>query len=191
MLVAARGLHGGDDLAGDAELREVAEARLAVGAEVADRLVEADEPLLDQVLRVAAEHEVRRGLQADEAAITADQPLVGVRATPLGERDQVAVLKLWLSLSSRGRVRCRARTGGLGRYSHWSSIFGWNLWRPYLPWWAPSPLSDLQVEARPLVHPYVSPESKWAGHSSVNLVEARASSVAIRGLRPGALATPA
>ena len=42
VLVARRRLDRGDDLAGDAELGEVAEARLAVGAEVADRLVEAD-----------------------------------------------------------------------------------------------------------------------------------------------------
>src|ERR671919_796208 len=42
MLVAAGRLHRGDDLPGDAQLGEVAKARLAVGAEVPDRLVEAD-----------------------------------------------------------------------------------------------------------------------------------------------------
>jgi hypothetical protein len=41
VLVAGRGLDRGDDLAGDAELGEVAEARLAVGPVVANRLVEA------------------------------------------------------------------------------------------------------------------------------------------------------
>ena len=58
VLVAGRGLHRGDDLAGDAELGEVAEARLAVGAVVADRLVEAEQALLDQVVGLAPEQEV-------------------------------------------------------------------------------------------------------------------------------------
>jgi hypothetical protein len=53
VLVAGRRLHRGDDLPRDAELGEVAEARLAVRAEVADGLVEPDEPLLDEVVAVA------------------------------------------------------------------------------------------------------------------------------------------
>jgi len=62
VLVARRGLDRGDDLARDAQLREVAEARLAVGAEVADRLVQTDEAFLDEVVAVAAGEEVRRRL---------------------------------------------------------------------------------------------------------------------------------
>jgi hypothetical protein len=50
VLVAGRGLDGGDDLAGDAELREVAEAGLSIGAVVADRLVEAEQAFLNQVV---------------------------------------------------------------------------------------------------------------------------------------------
>src|SRR5919204_3200149 len=53
VLVARRGLHGRDDLARDAQLGEVAKARLPVRAVVADRLVEPDEPLLDEVVAVA------------------------------------------------------------------------------------------------------------------------------------------
>jgi hypothetical protein len=53
VLVAGRGLDRGDDLPGDAELGEVAEGRLAVGAVVADRLVEAEQAFLDQVVGLA------------------------------------------------------------------------------------------------------------------------------------------
>src|SRR3954463_10225528 len=98
MLVPARRLDGGDDLARDAELREVAEARLAVGSEVAHGLVEADEALLDEVLRLAAEQEVRRRLEPDEAAVALDDPLIRVGAAGLGERDEVGILKLGLRL---------------------------------------------------------------------------------------------
>ncbi len=47
--------------------------RLAVGAEVADRLVEADQAFLDEVLAVAAGQEVRRRLQPDEAVVAAHE----------------------------------------------------------------------------------------------------------------------
>ena len=46
VLVAGRGLDRGDDLARDAQLREVAERGLAVRPEIADRLVEADQAFL-------------------------------------------------------------------------------------------------------------------------------------------------
>ena len=94
VLVARRGLDGRDDLARDAELGEVAEARLAVGAEVADRLVEADQPLLDEVVGVAAGEEVRRGLQAHEAVVAPDEPVVCVAIALLGEGDQITILDL-------------------------------------------------------------------------------------------------
>jgi hypothetical protein len=77
VLVARSRLDGGDDLARDAQLREVAEARLAVGAVVADRLVEADQPLLDEVLAVAAREEVGGGLEPDEPLVAGEQPCVG------------------------------------------------------------------------------------------------------------------
>ncbi len=84
VLVAGRGLHRGDDLAGDAELGEVAEARLTIGPVVADRLVEAEQALLDQVVGLAAEQEVGGGLEADEAAVAADDRVVGVGPAILG-----------------------------------------------------------------------------------------------------------
>src|SRR4029077_3494933 len=72
VLVARRGLDRGDDLAGHAQLREAPERRPLLGPEVADRLVEADEPLLDEVLGVAAGEEVRARLEADETRVAAD-----------------------------------------------------------------------------------------------------------------------
>src|SRR4051812_7897009 len=104
VLVARRGLHRRDDLARDAELGEVAEARLAVGPVVADRLVEADEALLDEVVAVAAGEEVRRRLQADEAVVAADEPLVRRRIALLRERDEIAVIDLDLRLSVGGET---------------------------------------------------------------------------------------
>src|SRR6185437_641334 len=65
VLESGRGLDRRDDLARDTELGEAAERRLLVGAEVANRLVEADEPFLEQVVVVAAGEEVRARLQAD------------------------------------------------------------------------------------------------------------------------------
>ena len=112
VLVAGRGLHRGDDLAGDAELGEVAEARLAVGAVVADRLVEAEQAFLDQVVGLAAEQEVGRGLEADEAAVAADDRVVGVGAAVLGESDQIVIIKLRLRVSlgwSSGAVETARR----------------------------------------------------------------------------------
>src|SRR5207248_634677 len=137
-------LHRGDDLAGDAELGEVAEARLAVRAKVADRLVEAEEPLLDQVVGVAAEQEVRRRLQSHEAAVAPDDAIVRVGAPALGERDEIRVLKLRWSFwpASRGNGRTRRNDAGElvsgGRCGHRIPPFGRKPWRPYLPW-APSP----------------------------------------------------
>src|SRR6185503_9233330 len=104
VLVARRGLHGRDDLAGDAQLREVAEARLPVGPVVADRLVEADEALLDEVVAVAAGEEVRRRLQADEPVVPAHEALVRRVVALLGEGDEVSVIDLDLRLSVRGET---------------------------------------------------------------------------------------
>ena len=108
VLVAGGGLHGGDDLAGDAELGEVAKARLAVGAEVADGLVEAHQPLLDEVFGVSPGEEVGGGLQADEAVIAADETVVGVAVALLGQGDQEAILNLGFRVSGYGRFGPRA-----------------------------------------------------------------------------------
>src|SRR4051794_10431233 len=109
VLVARRRLHRGDDLPRDAQLREVAEARLAVGAVVADRLVEADEALLDQVVAVAAGQEVRRRLEAHEAVVAAHETLVRRRVALLGERDEVPVFYLDLTLRPCGDT-CHERS---------------------------------------------------------------------------------
>jgi hypothetical protein len=101
VLVAGRRLHRGDDLARDAELREVAERRLAVGPEVADRLVEADQALLDQVLAVAPDEEVGGRLEAHERGVAPNEAVVGVMASLPGEGEEVAILDLDLSLSLR------------------------------------------------------------------------------------------
>jgi hypothetical protein len=77
VLEAGRRLDRGDDLAGDAELREAAERRLLVGAEVAHRLVEADQALLQQIVGVAAGEEVRARLEADEAGVAANERVHG------------------------------------------------------------------------------------------------------------------
>src|ERR1700744_2588198 len=104
VLVAGRGLHRGDDLAGGAELGEVPEARLAVGAVVTDRLVKAEQALLDQVVGLAPEQEVRGGLKADESAVALDDRVVSVGPAVLREGDQIVIIKLTL------RVRpCRSR----------------------------------------------------------------------------------
>ena len=100
VLVARRRLDRGDDLPRDAELREVAEARLAIGAVVADRLVEADQALLDQIVAVATDEEVRRGLQTHEAVVAAHQTVVCRVVALLGKRDEVSIIDLYL------RLRC-------------------------------------------------------------------------------------
>src|SRR4051812_9379902 len=99
VLVAGRRLHRRDDLARDAQLREVAEARLAVGAVVANRLVEPDEPLLDEVVGVAADQEVGRRLEAHEAVVATDDPIIGIVPPSLGKRDEVVIIYLYLRLS--------------------------------------------------------------------------------------------
>ena len=96
VLVAGRGLDRGDDLARDAELRERAEGRVLVGPEVAHGLVEADQPLLDQVVGLAAGDEVRARLQADEAGVAAEERVErGVVAVP-GADDEADVVLLSL-----------------------------------------------------------------------------------------------
>jgi hypothetical protein len=97
VLVACRRLDRGDDLARDAELGEVAEARLAVAAEVANRLVETDQPFLDEVIRVPAGEKVRRGLEPHKALVALHKPVVGRRVALLGQRDEESILNLRLS----------------------------------------------------------------------------------------------
>jgi hypothetical protein len=94
VLVARRRLDRGDDLTGDAQLGEAAEARLAVTAVIAHGLVEADQPLLHQIVAVAAEQEVGRGLEAHESVVAPDDALLGVGVPLLGEGHERAVVGL-------------------------------------------------------------------------------------------------
>src|SRR3954454_24753885 len=94
VLVAGRGLDRGDDLTRDAELREVAEARLAVGAVVANRLVEAHQALLDQVVGVATDEEVRGRLEAHEPVVALDDLVVRILAPLLCQSYQIMIIKL-------------------------------------------------------------------------------------------------
>ena len=103
VLVARRGLDRGDDLARDAELGEVAKARLAVGAVVAHRLVEADQALLDEIVGVAAGEEVRRRLQPDESVVPTDDPVICIGVSLLCQRDQITILNLRLRLRIGGQ----------------------------------------------------------------------------------------
>ena len=102
MLVARRRLDRRDDLTVDAQLREIPEARLAVGPVVAHGLVQADEALLDQIVVVAAREEVRGGLQADEAVVTAHDAVVRRGTALLCQCYEIAVVKLRLSLRLGG-----------------------------------------------------------------------------------------
>src|ERR1700722_1560295 len=105
VLVACRRLHRRDDLTCDAKLCEVAEAGLTVGTEVADRLVEADQPLLYQVFRISSSEEVRRGLQTYESVVSPDETVISIAFTLLCQIDQERVLDLWF------RVRVMRNTG--------------------------------------------------------------------------------
>ncbi len=84
-----------------AKLRKLDSRSVAV---VADRLVEADEPLLDEIVAVAAGQEVRRRLQAHEAVVAPDETVVRGRIALLGKRDQVPIINLNLRLRMRGKT---------------------------------------------------------------------------------------
>ena len=92
MLVARRGLHRGDDLPRDAQLGKVSKARLAVRAVVANRLVETDQALLDQIVGVAPDQEVGGGLQPHEAVVALDDAVIRILTALFGERNQVVVI---------------------------------------------------------------------------------------------------
>src|SRR6266540_2160867 len=129
VLEAGRGLDRRNDLARDAKLGEGAERRLLVRAEIAHRLIEADQPFLDQVLRVAAGEEVRARLQPDEPRVAPDQLIERDLVAVSGLEDELQVLELSLSLLL-GLLRelscgCRLRSHvffprfvGEGRKSH-------------------------------------------------------------------------
>ena len=106
VLEARRRLDRGDDLPRHAELREAAERRLLVRAEIPDGLVKADQALLDQVLRVAAGEEVRAGLEPDEAGVAPDQDIEGRAVAVPRPKHELKVLELSLGLLCCGRGPC-------------------------------------------------------------------------------------
>jgi len=98
VLVAGGGLDGRDDLPRDAELGERAERRVLVDPVVPDRLVEADEALLDEVVRIAAGDEIARGAEADEARVAADDLRLACAVPRSGAEDEIQILNFTLSL---------------------------------------------------------------------------------------------
>src|SRR4249919_3032104 len=112
VLEAGRGLDRRDDLARHAELGEGAERRLLVVAEVADGLVEPDQPFLDEILPVTAGEEVRARLQPDEPGVPPDEVIHrgGVPVARLDDELEILELTLRLLLSAGAR----GWTGGGG-----------------------------------------------------------------------------
>jgi hypothetical protein len=72
-------------------------------AEVPDRLVEADQALLDQIFGVAPGEEVRARFQADEPRVAADQPVKRDLVAVSGAHDELEICEL--ALLSLNRVR--------------------------------------------------------------------------------------
>src|SRR4029077_587334 len=105
VLEPCRRLDRGDDLPGHAELGEAAERRLLVGPEVADRLVEADQPLMQKVVVVAARQEVRARLEAHESRVAADKCVHRDAVVVPRLEDELQILKLSLSLLRGVRSR--------------------------------------------------------------------------------------
>ena len=103
MLEARRRLDGRDDLTRHAELGEASKRRLLVVAKVADRFVEADEPLLDQVVGIAPSEEVRARLEADEAGVAPDQRVERALVAVPRPDDELEIRKL--PLLSLGGIR--------------------------------------------------------------------------------------
>src|SRR5262249_60190117 len=81
-----------------AEAGECAKRGPLVGPEVPHRLVEADQPLLDQVVAVAADEEVRARLQPDEGGVAPDQRLERGLVAVARLDGELQILKLSLSL---------------------------------------------------------------------------------------------
>ena len=108
VLETRRRLDGRDDLPRHAQLGEAAERRFLVRAEVADSLVEADQPLLDQVLGVAAGEEVRARLEPDEPRVAAHERVECLAVAVPGPHDELQVRKLSLELLRRVKLLSRS-----------------------------------------------------------------------------------
>src|SRR3954468_15490717 len=106
VLETGRSLDRGDDLARYTELGEAAERGLLVGAEIPHRLVEADQPLLEQVVVVAAGEEVRARLEADEARVAAGERVHRDAVTVPGLDHELEIFELSLDFLRRAYRRC-------------------------------------------------------------------------------------
>ena len=171
VLLARGRLDGGDDLPGDAELGEAAEAGQAVVAVVADRLVEAEHALLDEVFGVAAGEEVRTGLEAHELVV-ADHERVerGLVAAPI-RLDEGEVRTLGEDL----RVVRRSRPAAVvGRASHTQSPTSARL-PLHIPVKATPPERLLRLVAQLLETPKVSGSTLSSSREGI-LVESGAES---------------
>src|SRR5439155_23697237 len=101
VLEPSRGLDRRDDLPGHAQLGEAPERGLLVVAEVPDRLAQADQPFLEQILGVPAGEEVRARLHPYEPRVAADHLVSGSAIAVAGAKHELQILKLSLSLLRR------------------------------------------------------------------------------------------
>src|SRR5207244_10585316 len=92
------GLDRRDDLPRHAQLREAPERRLLVGPEVPNRLVEADQALLDEIFGIAAGEKIRAGLEPHEAGVSADQDVERTTVAVPGAQHELKVFQLPLGL---------------------------------------------------------------------------------------------
>src|SRR5207253_2698762 len=72
------------------------ERRLLVGPEVAYRLAEADQPLLDQVLALTAGDEVRAGLHPHETGVPLDEFVAGAIVAVAHTHNELQILEFTL-----------------------------------------------------------------------------------------------
>ena len=91
MLLAGRGLDGCDDLPGDAQLRERAEAAQPLGLVVTNGLEQADHAFLHDVLMVRSDEEVTARLGAHEVLVLAQQVLHRHAVSLLGQAHDLLI----------------------------------------------------------------------------------------------------
>ena len=93
MLLPGGRLNGGDDLALHAQLRKGAEGGQAVGLKIPDGLIQADHPLLHNVLVIRTDEKIAAGLGANKVFIFIQQIGQGLAVAALGEHCHFLVRK--------------------------------------------------------------------------------------------------
>src|SRR5438105_9354026 len=91
-----------DDLPGHAQLGKASERGLLVGPEIPNRLVEADQALLDEVVRVAAGQEVGARLEPHEPGVAPDQDVERAAVPVPSAQHELEVFELSLGLLGGG-----------------------------------------------------------------------------------------